>query len=110
MFVFGRCFFLCSVGVFCICFMFLRRRECVFVGVQVVLVIDFCMCLVLESCLTHTPSTCHKCTALASSQDLTLTVMTNIHHVLHSPFVGVKNRVAHRTQSRDTAIMVAERC
>ena len=31
--------------------------------------------------------------------------MTHIHHVLHSPVAGVKNRVAHRTQSRYTAII-----
>ena len=42
-------------------------------------------------CLSHTPSTCRNCTALAFSPDLTWTVMTHFHHVLHSPFVSVED-------------------
>ena len=55
--------------------------------------------------MSHTPCTCHNCTALVFSLDLTSTMMTHIHHVLHSPLAGVKNRVAHRTQCRYTAII-----
>ena len=60
----------------------------------------------LVFCLSRTPSTCHKCTALAFSLDLTSTVMTHMHHVLHSTSAGVKNRVAHSTQCRYTANFV----
>ena len=44
------------------------------------------------------PSTFHTCTTLAFSPDLTSTVMTHIHHVLHSPFAVSRQICAQDTE------------
>ena len=65
-------------------------------------------------CLSHTPSTCHTCTALAFSLYTRRDIDSDYSHahssyVLHSPLSGssVNESCA---QSRFTANMVAERC